>query len=622
MRPLFSSSPKKAYIVVVLGALLLLILGTALYAKIFHRTTSAVPAPTVALPAAPTSDPASTPSTSSPASIASRQPRPTLTSALGSAPTLHFPLLVSVSLGLLLTFSVASSALMVLLLSRVRNIRGYIRKVAQEHAEGLQTNAQLLQAAIRSAEDNRPMLHRMDTSLKDIDSSLQQLNKSTGRSLDSKIDKIDDKASTIHAKTGEVLSALREINSPVGVTIAGKGKEQPAPAAPVPGSELRQVVGVLTQLVGRISDDWAEKLRRLESATVSLQREVGGKPSALSLGPALTPSPAPAPSFSLKLSNLLQGCGADDPLTGTGKRLLSVMDRMRTERTEDQFLNALAESVFEPLLVPLASADLSAPQAALRVQMVGALEQNRQRAAVHARDDLGLEIIPIVPKQTRFDPGLHDKGAESPTDLEQLNGRIATVYRSGFINCKDTDRAVIRKAEVGVYRYEKPAAPVSTQALLLPTVVPPSQIDEAVQSIAEVPPGEVTDAAVPSAMIAGVETEVEQRLRSMAPAWEGMSITKRLQFADDLTRAYDGLARSQSRLEEFASEISGGKVRLNIPSIGATYDPNWEIEGPRTGSVVRVLRVGLTSDAWEVKPTVLMTLDTASEMPQGDGRST
>lgn len=258
----------------------------------------------------------------------------------------------------------------------------------------------------------------------------------------------------------------------------------------------------------------------------------------------------------------------------------------------DHFLDNLAQAVFLPLSVPLASPNVTEAQMSYRINLLGTIERTRVQAAAKARG-AGLEIMPIEEAKTAFDSSRHDAmpGTEIRTDRAELNGKVAEVLRHGFLQKnKDNSLKVLRKAQVRLF------FPAQAKATLPPPAVAavPEPAPEVPAALPEPQPDPVVSEA-PGAPVGDVQA-AQQEIET----WRGTSSAVPSnqdwqRVAEALTILHRKQGMDAPALDELLAAIfTDSSPRSIVPQSGEISTPFYEAETAIPGGcVAEVLRVGI-----------------------------
>lgn len=347
------------------------------------------------------------------------------------------------------------------------------------------------------------------------------------------------------------------------------------------------------------------------------------------LDPQIDPPPA-------SLSALLaQAADPSDALVQAGQKLQNTFQKLGSGgQIEGYFLDNLAQTVYIPLSVPLAPLNLTEAQTSYRLNLLGAIERTRTRAATQLRQS-GLEIMPVEVSKTAFDGNRHDAmlGTEIRTDRAELSGKVAEVLKHGFLQKnKDGTLKVVRKAQVRLFLQTQPKA-VAPPHLPPPAAVRelPAEVPVVVpkpRTVPEIVPEPVTHTATATPVLE-VKTEAEAGEQLPAPvlspslepsliemppetaqdvptareqieAYRGISSAS-LSTADwenlseTLTVLYREEAMDASTLDQILSSVFPDRSpRCIMPQLGEVKKPIYTAEpNDPEGIVAEVLRVGI-----------------------------
>ena len=380
-------------------------------------------------------------------------------------------------------------------------------------------------------------------------------------------------------------------------------------------SQLSSSIAAQTNQIGQIG----QANSAISGAVLSIKRQLDTQPD---------PQNLPLTTF------LNQVVDSNDTLAETGQRLQATYQKLSSgSRDGDYFLDNLAQTVFMPLAVPLASANLSNAQMSHRISFLGAIERTRVQAAAAARA-AGLEMMIIEVSKTPFDGNRHDAilGTEIRTDRAELSGKVAEVLRHGFLQKnKDNSMRVLRKAQVRLFLQAQPKAPTPPPAVVSPpAVVPVPSVPKPVlesskpqmqgvsqsQDVPPVPVSELTEVQLPQSPPEepALETQLEeaahataaetgneaQGARQQIEAWQGTrgaevgnSDWKTVAEALTLLHQTEGLdAPALDAL--LAGVFPEDSPRSILPQLGEVTKPLYEAETPLPeGCVAEVLRIGI-----------------------------
>ena len=350
---------------------------------------------------------------------------------------------------------------------------------------------------------------------------------------------------------------------------------------------------------------------------------------------SLRPQPAPPPQSTPQapsLSSLIgQAADPNDALAKSGQRLQATFQKLAAgSRDGDSFLDSLAQTVFVPLSVPLAPANLTEAQVNHRISLLGAIERTRMQAAALARG-MGLEIIPVEVRKTPFDGNRHDAmlGTEIQTDRAELSGKVAEVLDHGFLQkSRDNSIRVLRKARVRLYLQAQPKPAVAPPAAAPPTVMPAAPEAVAEQNVvSEAEPAARTPAPAPGPVNVAAEgaddvRAAQQQIESYRgtnsaslshPEWQDVAASLTVLYQ---SRGLDAAALNVVLADVFADN----SPQCLLPQLGEATKPLYEVSTPpSSGCVAAVLRVGieLPSDGTPNRPvTPLVRLGPSQESSQ------